>query len=462
MKEKMKGIFKNFFKPLESDKFVYLGISFGLILRICALSIFYRFQLVGDELGYHTMAIQLVRGDSFYPYWPPGLPYYLSFFYKVFGQNELAARGSILLLYIVFSYFIYLLVKEIAAKKVANIIVLIFSIYPNYIWHSITPLTDLPTATYLAAITYLAILLYRRKTVFIALALGVISGCAALTRPSSLIFIVLMLVYIFSKTRKKRIAFILFLTVFGIIFAWQFKIHNMTKSFVMINSANSKNIFIGNNPYTPLYKTWWFGSHGRGDDRDNISEGYARMEQEIRKSPLSEQPRLFLQAAVKHILTRPDLFIIRTLNRIRCYFVFDTYFGSFLVKKYHLSKPLGLSIIILDAIFYCSLMIGAILFLFTIKRSFIKFEQVLMIALIILFYSIPYWLSFSHPTYHFPVVPLFAVLFAGFAGKLMDKKDFLKCGYINTLYERRRPLLFTLLFFIYIQAEWIYIMISRI
>ena len=33
----------------------------------------------------------------------------------------------------------------------------------------------------------------------------------------------------------------------------------------MVNEANSVNFFIGNNPYTPLYKTWWFGSHGEGE-----------------------------------------------------------------------------------------------------------------------------------------------------------------------------------------------------
>ena len=81
--------------------------------------------------------------------------------------------------------------------------------------------------------------------------------------------------------------------------AWLVHAHAMTGRFVPINSANTVNFFFGNNPYTPLYKTWWFGSHEPGEP--GVPPEYTALEERIRAAPPEERERLYRDQALAHI-----------------------------------------------------------------------------------------------------------------------------------------------------------------
>ena len=232
----------------------------------------------------------------------------------------------------------------------------------------------------------------------------------------------------------------------------------MIGRWVFINEANSYNFFIGNNPFTPLYKTWWFGSHGPGDP--DFPVGYQALLAEIQSQPLEAQSSLYFKTAVEHIMARPDLFLIRTASRIRSYFAFDTFAGSALINGYSINKFVGLIVIFADACFYCMTLIMAIRALFDADLRASPYVGFLVLLAVL--YALPYWLSFSHPTYHFPVVPLFGILAMHSVEKSVQQSDRENSWSWIALQENWLAFRLVGLIFASIQLEWIFTMWSRI
>lgn len=446
------------FMELGSTTFALIG--FGLVIRIVILTIFARLPLASDALSYHKMALQLLSNKDFPPYWPPALPYFLSFFYYIIGASEFIGRASMLLFYLIFSFSIFLLTREISSGRAANLTVSIFSIFPTFIYHSVETLTQLPTATYLVIAAYLVILIKKKMHWSYPILLGVTLALLVLTRASSIILVVLIPLYLFIKTKRLGSSLLPLLVSLIIVFGWVIKVNQMTGRWIMVNEANSVNFFIGNNPCTPLYKTWWFGSHGKGSP--DVPTAYTEMLSSIRSNPPETQDKLFLQTALDHVASRPDLFLIRTANRIRNYFAFDTFTGSAIIKNYSTNKLLGLMIIILDALFYCAIMIFAMRYLFDLHSVSHQLENVVLLLALAACYAMPYWVSFSHPTYHFPIVPLFGILAAVFIENLMDIRQ-KKISWSWMPSGKRKYILFlAVLIFFFSQIEWVLVMWERI
>jgi hypothetical protein len=237
---------------------------------------------------------------------------------------------------------------------------------------------------------------------------------------------------------------------------WVHKVYRMTGRFVLINYANSQNLFYGNNPYTPLYKTWWFGSHSRGEM--DVPTDYSDLFDSIQTKPREARDRFYWRYALGHIASRPDLFLLRTANRIRSYFAFDTYTGSYLLNKYRMNRWFSLITMGVDAVFYCLIAAGAILFLFTSGGSGANRQLIEVLLGTTLVYAFPYWISFSHPTYHFPVVPLLAVLACAEAMNRVEKRQSAETKPSRLSATRRIGAAVALLTLLYIQIEWFVVM----
>jgi hypothetical protein len=107
-------------------------------------------------------------------------------------------------------------------------------------------------------------------------------------------------------------------------------------------------------------------------------------------------------------------------------------------------------------------MIVAIRSFFDSHLSLNQIEDVVLLFFIAVLYAIPYWISFSHPTYHFPVVPLFGIPALIFVEKWLESRlkgipmPLLPFG------RKKRSFLLASLIFFYIQIEWVSVMWSRI
>ncbi len=447
------------FLGLRSATFVIIGI--GITIRVAVLIVFAQLPLASDALSYHNMALRILANENFSPYWPPALPYFLSFFYYIFGPAEFVGRASMLLFYLIFSYAIFRLTKEITSIQTANITVLLFAIFPTYIFHSVEPYTQLPTATYLVVAAYLIVLSNKKQNLVYSILLGITIALLILTRASSIILLGLIPLYLIFKNRNLRSAVLLFLVALVVVFGWVGKVHQMTGRWIFINEANSANFFFGNNPYTPLYKTWWFGSHGEGDPE--VPTAYRELLSSIRDNEAQIQDKLFFQVALNHIKTRPELFLIRTINRVRNYFAFDTFTGSALINSYSFNNFLGLAVIAIDALFYCAIMLLALRYMFTLQLNSNQFDYFALFMLLALGYAAPYWISFSHPTYHFPIIPLFGVLASALTARIIEAKHRqISWSWIPQSGRKKYSFLIICLVFIFTQIEWVLVMWSRI
>lgn len=442
-------------RAFDSSWSIYAIIALGVLLRLVALYLISPLPLKSDPVHYHHMALQLLHQAQFHPYWPPGLPYFLCFFYSFFGESEQVAKACMIVPYVAFAGFLFLLSKKISDRKTANVVVLIFSLFPTFIYHSVYPLTQLPLAAILAAVAYFTLRSGKTTPWFHGIALGVIMGSGVLIRPSLLLLAFLIPLYFLVRYRMIRFSFVMAATVLLIGGFWIYKVHKMVGYFVMVNHASSLNFFYGNCKWTPLYKTWYLGSHPLDDDEFNAFKA------DTKKEPPNVRDKIYRQRAIQHILSRPDLFALRTLNRFRVFFAFDTYVGSCLIKGHNINKWIGLGIIAIDAAFYCSIVGLALLFFFLPPQMLLGFGARWILVGIVVVYAFPYWIAFASPTYHFPVVPILGPFAVITARRLLSKPaeiwEHIRCS------GRKKYLaLVCLILFVYIQIEWFVVMRSSI
>lgn len=450
----MNGARARLARALSRRRWTAGAVALGLVLRVAALLFLARFPFVGDERAYFDMTKQLLDGVRFAPDWPPGLPCYLAPFLAIFGRAEVVAMAAMVLWYVAFCGVLFALVMRIGGRRAANISLTVFAVYPTFVYHSIVPLTQLPAAVCLLVVAHLLLVLRGRRSLSIPAAIGGALGACVLLRPSALLLALGVPVFISVRWRAIKGALVALGVAAAVVVPWVFKVHAMTGDFVYVNYATPRNFFIGNNQWTPLYKTWWLGSH---DEAGEVPAGFARKDAAIRALGPAEEDETYRRLAAEHIESRPGLFVVRTLNRARTYFAFDTYAGTVLIKFNGLPKAVGLSVIVLDALFYIVLMVLSAV-AFHAPRG-LRAGRVTRATLlwIVAGYAIPYWISFSHPTYHIPVVPLLAVPAAVLLAQVLG----MEAGALDTALtklKQRRSIAVAVVVFLAIQVEWAVVM----
>jgi hypothetical protein len=212
------------------------------------------------------------------------------------------------------------------------------------------------------------------------------------------------------------------------------------------------NFYLGNNPYTPVYRTWWLGSHHSSAE---VPTGFIQQWARIKTLDAAAQEAEFSRIATEYIRQHPGLFLLRTLNRICVYFAFDTLAGAFLIGNYGVPKLLGLATIGADAFVYMLIAVGSILY-FTVPRS----KQTSMAPFLLLgtalLYALPYFFAFSHPSYRYPIEPVLMILSSGFFVHLITRREVR----LPSLAAHRNTLMtVALAAFAFIQVEFLTVMI---
>ncbi|HXX22250.1 MAG TPA: glycosyltransferase family 39 protein [Terriglobia bacterium] len=451
----MTATYQRLLHSLDSPYAIYCILGLGMILRLLALVVRAHLPLVSDASGYDAMALQLLHGERFSPYWPPGLPYYLAFAHGALGPGAIVARASMLCVYVACSFLLYGYGKLISTRTAGNMAALVFAIYPACISCSVEPLTELPAATLILAIVWTASLACDQVSMGLSAFTGFLLGLLELVRPASILLLIAAPLFFLLRTRKICMALLCLVTAVILLSSWLRKAHEMTGRFIWINEANAMNFFLGNNPYTPLYKTWPGGQAELG-----FPDEFMAIFQEIQSKPPATRDALYRRIALHHILSRPDLFAVRTFNRMRVYFAFPTFRATGLASHFQNGSSRGWMAAVLtclNAVIYWPIMILAIWSLFRRPQEWVKPGQCLLISGSVLLYSLPYWLVFSNPRLHFPVLPLFIILAA------MLVADFPSGSGAETIkvqllsLRRRRALTLALALFVYIQLEWAWI-----
>jgi 4-amino-4-deoxy-L-arabinose transferase-like glycosyltransferase len=413
---------------LDHPRAPVIVIAAGLVLRLAVLGLLARTALTGDAQWYASGAVALLGRLPFDPEWPPGVPSLVASGYAVFGAHEIVARAVMLPVYLAFSAAILALGRRIGGPRVANLALAVFAVTPIFVWTSVTPLTQLPTAALALGVVYFADRC--RKGESLLMSAGFLGMCMAgllLTRASNILLIAALPLYLAWKRVRWQGLVVSVAVVALFTSAWCFKAYSVAGHFVFINNANSENIFYGNNLYTPLYRTWWYASHK--EQWEDVPPGFQILFKTIRQEPdLAARDKLFAKAATDHIRARPDLFLIRTVNRVRVLMGFDTFTCTQVAST---NKVLGAVVLAVDASLYLLVTVLALLFP-AVALSEAKGwaglmksaggtadvaswredrrQMIHLILVVSLLYACPYYVVFSHPTYHVPVTALVGML----------------------------------------------------
>ncbi len=370
-------------------------------------------QLLAADGEYYVRTAEYILNNTPYePTWPPGLPHLLAIFMGIGGKNLFSVVTGMLLIYGVFSIFFHYILRKWTNLPMAHLVSLLIAVSPAFIHHSVAPLSHLPVALCLLVLTYVTWEVRKKVTPALLISMGIALGTAILIRPSCLVLIPILLLLLFPHINgsfwKKGLRLGLPFFLAGImLIAWEVQAYRTFHRVVWINDANSSNFYLGNNPYTPIYKTWWLGSHDESQN-PNFEAFYAQQAQ-IRALSRASQNDAYTRMAWEHIWQQPGMFFLRTCNRIRCFFAFDTFTAAVIRERFPQKWVSRYIILFMDCLVYLIIGVGAILGSGNSLRSKQPGRILLMM---IMAYAFPYFVAFSHPTYHLPVVPLLALLAA--------------------------------------------------
>jgi hypothetical protein len=433
-------------------------VFLGLILRVIFLIYIKDYPLFGDASAYHNVSIDAIKTKQFIPWWNPGVSLYLLLFHSLIGNDsQFTSQVSMLPIYLSLCVGLFLLVNELSNRKAANLTVTILALYPESIFQSIIPLSQLPSAAILVIVTYLIVYSVKYFSYLLSVIFGILLGILTLLRSSNLLLTIVMPIVLFRFNHKLRYAIIVIVVGLGIPSGYIYKIYHNTGNFILICASNPANLYFGNNKYTPLYKTWWFASHRKGPE---VPSEFITAYEMIKKLPMKEANKAFYGQVLLDIKERPGAFMIRTLNRIRTFFAFDTFASANLFNLYKLTH-LSIAILLITFITYTALLIFVILFFTSYQSLGISRSFVYLILLISFVTAFPYFIVFSHPTYHFPILPFITACAAIFIEKWYSNNT-TKKQIKKELVAKRYYVIFFILLILYIQIEWIYFNYLRV
>jgi 4-amino-4-deoxy-L-arabinose transferase-like glycosyltransferase len=397
--------FPRFYRWLLDQEYSWLRILLlGLVLRVGLLAIVADEPLVSDSLYYHEAAVNLAEHGQLDTYWPPGLPLYEAAWVWIAGKGEFWVRLAMMPWFLWLCYSFYGITYRLHSRVAANIGLLLLSFFPAMIHQSVEPLSYLPAATLLLAmLAQMQLYVEERKRGRLWRA-GILIGLIILFRPSAAIFLIALPPLILLRRRKLLPGLTLALFAALVVGPWLWVASSAHDRFIPINDANSRNFYLGNNAWTPAYKTWYYGSHWTADPK--LPAGFRAELQEIEAQPLGMQGRAFSRAAWRDIRARPGAFAWRTASRLRTLLAFDSFAGSRLQWSGHPLASLSRVVSGLDALFYSLLGLAFLIFWFSEARRELAGGSLAIISGFLVLYALPYCFSFSHPTYHLPMLPL--------------------------------------------------------
>ena len=370
--------------------------------------------LVGDALSYSEEGKKLLAkfpGETAY-FWPPGLPYVLAFIYWVFGDGIVVARVSTIILSVLNTVMIALLSGRVLKDpRAARLSGWIAAFYPPDVMMAGQTYTQHLAAFCLLVMAFWLLMGYERKRWWYFGLAGLALGWGSLTRPSlqslALVLLILLMLVLWrspSVTSTGRIRWILsgsLAFVLGAVGCMVPVMHYNASHGAgwTISTNNERNLFLGNNPYTPYYKTSQLGQRG-------LDQVEAEVSAYLRKFYDREDARQAMMGeAIRYITEHPFITLWRTMNRIRAFWGFDYIMSREIQEHYGMGlNGLGL-LLTVEAGGYCLVMLMILAGLFCAWQEVRLYGSIVLILLVI-GYQLPYAVAFSGGTYHFPVMGL--------------------------------------------------------
>ncbi len=402
--------------------FILGGIALCIRL-VFALGLVGDMPLMSDAGSYDAVARELLRsfpGTEPY-YWPPGLPYLLALWYGTFGTGVWTARLFAITVSTANVLLVERLARLVVGERGARWAGWMMVFYPPSIMMT-SQVVSQPVEMTALLTAVICILKGLRQEWWPWLAgAGAALGVGVLTRPSLLSLVAMggaggsvALYRALRCSTERSVRTLLYgggvgLLLLGAIVGPVLSYNASRGGGATIATSSRYNLYLGNNPHTPLYKTNHLASRSPGELPLEVQESLDSFRRK-------DNPQTAMLGAVaQFVAAHPGETLLRTLNRIREFWGFDYVTSRRIQINYNLGMGPLLGLLALEAGGYAAMMLLVLVGL--LEGGWRSFETK-RIGLLILGYQLPYWIAFSAGTYHYTVVALL-VPFAGAGGTVL-------------------------------------------
>lgn len=395
-------------------------VATAILLRVfVAFALLGAMPMVSDARDYFALALRLAAGDdSGAFYWPPGESMLLAAGFSVLGPTIAVARALTIATSVGTLVLTVLLARELAGDSVARAAGWIAAAYAPSVLLCGQAYAQHLAALCLAAIAYFGMrAIHERRVVFFALT-GLALGVGCLARPS-MASVVLVIAgawtaaaYRESTARRAVATGAVAGAIVALACVAPVCAHNaLAGGGWTVSTNNERNLFLGNNPYTPDYKTSHLGQRSL-DELPPDARGYLESYYDRPDNRTAMQ-----RAALAYMVEHPLRTSLRTLNRTTSFWGFD-YLASREIQRWRgWGTRSALPLLAFEVTSYLAVAGLALVGLFAMPGGGAAGTpgrlgwRAWLVALAVA-YQIPYALAFSGGTYHFPVIPLITPLAA--------------------------------------------------
>lgn len=393
--------------------FVGLLLLAVALRGLSAFNLLGRVPLVSDAESFASEAVDwLAHGHPHPFYWPPGNTVLLVLFFRALGDAALAARLAMVLVSSLTVLFAALIARRLGGRRAMLATAALGALYMPAVLLCSQSYSQHLAGLCLVCVAYFGPLALRDDRALAYPPCGFFFGLGCLTRPSMLgiapVLLVLALISLRAPWRARDLAHLRRIAV-GLACAATCAAatlapavaHNHARGAgFTISTNNERNLFLGNNRFTPDYKTGHLGQRSveelPADVRVYLLGFYERPD--ARKAMQRE--------AVDYMRGHPLRTLYRIANRARAFWGFD-YLATRVVQQHAQGrlKQAAPVLLALEAGTFVATMALAACAIVALRAS-MRRGFGLWLGALVLAYQIPYLIAFSAGTYHFPVMGL--------------------------------------------------------
>lgn len=386
-----------------------VGAMFRVVIAFGVLS---DMPQTEDGPSYRQQAIEILDGSVGYFFFPPGTAIAATPFYAVFGPTIHADHAIAVAFWTLFTIASAALAWQLCSEKRQAWIATIMAVFlPHGLLATCTISSQPLTAALLAGSLSLAIAAYRNERLALwSIACALIS-LSVITRPAMLLVSCLALAAVLvvwksrSDLRSKAFVALIILVLTHMAIMLPVMVHNAGRGQGFTISTNNEwNLLVGNNRFTPDYKTGHFGQR-TFDKLPDDARGFLRQllpHEQPAYATLIQRVRM-RDSALAYIADHPIRTLYRITNRFRGFFGMDYTASRELQNTYGLSSKFTAALLLAEGAGFVIILIlwlTGVLIEASGKRS----NQ--LILLLIAACLAPYLIAFSVAKYHTVILPL--------------------------------------------------------
>jgi 4-amino-4-deoxy-L-arabinose transferase-like glycosyltransferase len=397
-------------------------VGIALLLRVVvAMGFLGNMPLFSDASAHSVQATEIVDGVNHFPYYfPVGTSYVLAAGYWVFGVHLWVAHVLMIIISVLSVVTTVLLARHLVRDPRPAILAgWALALYPGMAMMAAQPFSfDIP----LLCVNVTALFALRgweTGRLYNYAVAGVALGFAAVTRPSTLSIALALVVAALIVIRRRHtdgvptgagrfVAGSAIAIVFAVATMTPTVVHNVNyHQGVTLSVNNELNTWLGNNPYTPSYRTNYLGQHQLREFGPETAHYMRRFI--YGRYPSRERRAKARHETVRYVKAHPAETALRSFNRVREFWGFDYTISNLFRVEWAKGAKLEAVGLVFEAGGYFVLALLVFIALIFARDLFRPGAIWLLVGLIATF-QLPYVFVYAGGRWHYPTLGLLAVI----------------------------------------------------